>query len=398
MTLFPEGGSSLYQAQRTVVRPIVFVLLIASFILAACGTQIASENWPGISANGDQVVVAYGNGVASVDIAARQLSWTFPEELSPALLFYAKPSVSDSRIVLGDYGAAGGMFSPRATITVYALGNSEDGGTPAILWTRDDVATDRIIAPALQANGQVFVGTADNHLYALDAESGHLQWEFPTDHSVWAQPVYSGESVYVASLDNNVYALDPDSGEPQWQTTLGGSVAGHPVLSSDGDILYVPSFDRKLHALDAQSGDELWAADAANWVWGSPAVGDGIVYYADINGNVYAVSAETGEQQWTSTAGGAIQSALLYDDGVLFLTSGQTSGEEEERRGEVMALDAVEGDLLWRFETPVPVFSAPVLAADSVVVVYQDGPVSELNVLDRESGALTWELELPTES
>lgn len=397
MTRFPEGGSPLSIVKRPFSRPIVIILIALSIFIAGCGAQVASQNWPGIASNGDQVYVAYGVGVASVDIAARQLEWTFPDELSQALLFFARPSLSDERIILGDFGAAGGMFSPQATITIYALGATDNAGAPpAVLWSRDDIATDRIIAPALQTDGQVFVGTADNHLYALDADSGELQWEFPTEHSIWAQPVYGDGSVYVASLDNSVYALNPDNGELQWQTMLGGSIASHPVLS-DGR-LFVPSFDRQLHALDAQTGDEVWAADAENWVWGSPALGDDLVFFGDIDGNIFAVSAATGEAQWSASATGAIQSSLLYNDGVVFVTSGQTEGDEADRIGEVMALDARDGSVLWQRETDAPIFSGPILSGDSIVVVFLDGQAPILNVLDREDGALTWEFTLPTES
>lgn len=358
---------------------------------------MANQNWPGMAAGDDQVFVAYGAGVAAVDIATQQLQWTFPDELSQALLFFARPSVTEERIILGDFGASGGMFSPQATITIYALGNaSSPGAPPSLLWSRDDVATDRIIAPALQTDEQIFVGTADNHLYALDATSGDLQWEFPTGHSIWAQPVYDNGVVYVASLDNSIYALDAQSGEMRWQTTLSGSVASHPVLSEG--TLFVPSFDRQLHALDAASGDEEWTADAQNWVWGSPALGDGTVYFGDIDGNIYAVSAQTGEPQWSATAAGAIQSSLLYDDGVVYVTSGQTDGDAEERIGELMALDAQDGSVLWQRETDAPVFSAPVLVGDAVVIVYLDGQAATLNVFDREDGTATWEFTLPTES
>ncbi len=397
MTPFPKGGSSLYQAKRPLLQPIIFVLIAAALFIAGCGAEIAAQNWPGIAADGEQVYVAYGNGVAAVDVAEQQLRWTFPDELGPGLLFYARPSLSDERIVLGDFGASGGMFSPQATITIYALGRPESSGAPpSVLWTREDLATDRIIAPALQTESQVFVGTADNHLYALDAESGELQWEFTANHSIWAQPVYTEGFVYVASLDNNVYALNPQSGELKWETTLGGSIAGHPVLS-DG-FLYVPSFDRQLHALDAETGDEVWAADATNWVWGAPVLGNGTVFFGDIDGNIYAVSAETGEQQWTATADGAIQSAPLYEDGILYVTSGQAEGDVAERQGEVIAFDAETGDELWRQETAAPVFSSPASVGAAVVIVFQDAQASILNVLDKENGALTWEFTLPAES
>lgn len=387
----------MYQSKRPLSRPIIIVLIAVSFLLASCGAEVASQNWPGIVADGNEVFIAYGPGVASVDVEARQLQWAFPDEFNPQLLFFAEPSVTDERIVFGDFGISGGMFSPQATVTIYALGRSESSGTPPpVLWTRDDVASDRIIAPALQTDGQIFVGTADNHVYALDAETGDLQWDFPTGHSIWAQPTVNGDLVYVASLDNGVYALDGQNGDVRWQVTLGGSIAGHPVLFEG--LLYVPSFDRQLHALDAETGDEVWAADATNWVWGSPAVGDGVVFFGDIDGNIYAVSAETGEPQWTSTASGAIQSTLLVSDGVVYVTAGGTEGDEDERRGQIMALAAESGDILWQRETDAPVFSAPVMVGESVVIVFQSGQSAEMNVYDSEDGALTWEFTLPAES
>lgn len=396
MTRFPDGGSSLYQAKRPLMQPVIIVLIAATVFLAACGATVANQNWPGLAQRDGRVYVAYGPSVAAIDVTERDLLWTYPEEPSQTLLFYARPSLADERIVIGDFGASGGLFSPQATVTVYALSQPEgENSPPSLLWSRDDVATDRIIAPALQTESQVFIGTADNHVYALDVNSGDLQWEFETGHSVWAQPVFSEGRVYVASLDNSVYALDAQNGDLLWQTTMDGAIASRPTLN-DG-LLYVPSFDRQLHALDVDTGDEAWTADAENWVWGSPLVQNGTVYYADIDGNIFAVDAASGEEQWTVAAQGAVQSSPVYDDGVLFVTAGETEGEEEERQGQILALDAGNGDQLWQRETPAPVFSSPVMVDDSVVIVFQEGDVSRLLVYEKDDGAQVWEFTLPNE-
>lgn len=394
-TPFLDGGSSLYQAKRPRLLPVILFLVAATLFLTACGAEVANQNWPGITANGTQVYVSYGPGVAAVDVAEQQMLWSFPEELNPALLFFAPPSVGDERLILGDFGASGGFFSPEATVTIYALDHTGNpGSSVSTLWSRDDVAHDRIVAAPTQTDEQIFIGTADNFVYALDAERGDVQWQFETGHSVWAQPLYTEDFLYVASLDNSVYALDPQSGDVLWQVELGGSIASQPALA-DGR-LYVPSFDRSLHALDAQTGDEVWVADAANWVWGSPTVGNGIVYYGDIEGNVYAVSAETGEQQWTTQAEGAVQSQPLYVDGTLFVVAGRVN-EEESRQGELLALNAESGAQLWRRETDVPLFTSPVSANGSIVTVVQEEDAPILQVYDQEDGALVWEFTLPME-
>ncbi len=165
----------------------------------------------------------------------------------------------------------------------------------AELWINTADARDKIVAPPLQVDDQVFVGTADNHILALNAADGSLLWDYETDHAIWGQPAYRDGVLYVASMDWSVYALDAASGELVWRTELGGALPSSPVLGDD--LLYVSSFDGNVHALDLATGKERWAASGAgDWVWGAPALADGTLYFSDIAGNLFAVDAQTGEQ------------------------------------------------------------------------------------------------------
>lgn len=385
----------MYAAQRPRWRRVIYLFIIVSLLLVACGTGVESQNWPGLTAEDNVVYVAYGPQVLAVDIAERQLLWSFPEETRPGLYFYAPPSLNDASLVLGDFGVSGGFFSPGTTVTIYALQQGASGSAPTVAWSRDDLATDRIVAGALQADGLVFVGTSDNQLLALDAQSGELKWEFETRHSVWAEPVLGDGVVYVASLDNFVYALDVETGEPLWQTELGGSIASRPVLE-DG-VLYVPSFDRAVHALDASTGEQLWQADADNWVWGAPALNEGTVYFADLDGHVYAADRSSGEILWQEQVAGASQSAPLYVDGRLFVAAGDAAGDDEERAGRLVAFDAESGEQLWQQQAPAPAFTGPVNVGDSVVIATVEGALLRLQVFNMESGALEWTFTPPSE-
>lgn len=386
----------MYAAKRPRLQPVILVLIVAALFLVACGAELADQNWPGMSASGDVVYVAYGQGVIAADISERRPLWSFPDEEAPGLNFFAAPSISDERLILGDYGQSGGFLSPVSTVTVYALeNNGSSGNQPSRLWSRDDVATDRIIASPTQAATQVFVGTADNRLLALSADNGELQWEFETGHSIWAKPLYHEGVLYVASLDNVLYALRADSGDELWRVELGGSIANSPTLA-DG-VLYVPSFDRMIHALEADSGDELWNAPAEDWVWGSPAVGNGTVFYGDVAGNLFAVDARTGDSLWSRSVQGAIQSSPLYVDGVLYVGSGDIEGDEEEREGQMLALNAGDGSEVWRRQAPAPIFTSPVRVGDNLVVAFLDDAELQLIVYELDSGDLTWEYSPPAE-
>ncbi|MDX1662183.1 MAG: PQQ-binding-like beta-propeller repeat protein [Candidatus Promineifilaceae bacterium] len=375
-------------SKRRRVPPVIIFLLLGAFFVAGC-TQLPNENWPGLTAVGDTVYVAFGQGVLAVDVEAREERWFFPDEPNAALTFFAAPSVRDERVVFGDYGQSGGFFNPNTTVSIYAF-EEEAETLLEPLWVRTDIAEDRIVAPAAQSADTIFIGTADNHLLALDAESGDLQWEFETEHSIWAQPIYHEGILYVASLDNNVYALDVETQDLLWEASLSGSVASGPTLS--GQLLYVPSFDRQMHALDIATGEERWAADAGDWVWGSPTIGGGLVYYGDISGNLFAVDAVTGELSWHRVLEGAIQSAPLFVDGRLFVGTGEIEGDEEARTGQLIALDAANGDILWEQEAPAPVFSAPVATDENIVVALRTAEgLLQLLVYDQDSGALEWD-------
>jgi outer membrane protein assembly factor BamB len=364
------GEKQLYVAKRPATRSAIIFFIVAGLLLAACGSRVSSVNWPGLAVNGNEVYVAYGPAVVAYDVEAGEQLWTFPTERSRAQ-FYAPPSVQNDLVVIGDYGAAGGMFSPRVTVSLYAL-EERDAGAPATVWVADDAAHDRIVASPLQTETQVFVGTADNEILALDAESGVVQWTFLAGHSIWAQPLYQDGVVYVASLDKNLYALDAENGSVLWQSELGGSIANQPVI--DGDKIYVGSFDKKLHALDRATGEEQWTAEATDWVWASPAVANGVVYYADIKGNVYAVSAESGEAQWQQQVDGpdgSIQATPVIVEGTVYVALIRDTDNGNNTGGALVALSAEDGREQWREETPAPLFATPVVAGDSIVVALQ---------------------------
>jgi outer membrane protein assembly factor BamB len=61
-------------------------------------------------------------------------------------------------------------------------------------------------SPAV-AGGVVYVGSYDGKIYALDATSGLLIWDYQTDEKVVSSPAVADGEVYVGSYDHFVYAV-----------------------------------------------------------------------------------------------------------------------------------------------------------------------------------------------
>ena len=103
------GEVNLYKTKRMRFHPALILFIVTVLFLSACGIQ-ANTNWPGMSALGDQVYVAYGPEVVAVNIPDQEIVWRFPEEPS-RILYLAAPSVYDDLVVLGDYGEGQGGAS-----------------------------------------------------------------------------------------------------------------------------------------------------------------------------------------------------------------------------------------------------------------------------------------------
>ena len=62
-------------------------------------------------------------------------------------------------------------------------------------------------SPAV-ANGVVFVGSNNRHLYAVESESGEEIWRFKTADRVFGSPVVHEGVVDAGNDDRHLYALE----------------------------------------------------------------------------------------------------------------------------------------------------------------------------------------------
>ena len=139
---------------------------------------------------------------------------------------------------------------------------------------REVLATSPIIA-----NGVMYVTTAFNHVYALNAKTGEEYWHYkhamaPVTTSCCG-PINRGsavydDKVYMATVDAKLVALDAKTGSLLWQTEIADSSRGYAETMAptavDGKILIGTSggeFGIRgfVRAYDAQTGKLIWNFD-----------------------------------------------------------------------------------------------------------------------------------------
>lgn len=184
----------------------------------------------------------------------------------------------------------------------------------------------------------------------------------------WAGGTVADGILFVGSMEGKVIALDPSDG-----SLLGRPVSLEAKLPSGGLLGCTPG------------------GTTAVAIYGSPVFNEdqGLVYVGGYDGKVYAfVFAEDGlrqEPRWVYPRQGGIGGAIIggltiSHDKVFFTTSS----------GGVYALDAADGFVVdgWPFNTGDKIWSAPVVAGDTLYVGGFDKKLYALNVAD---GTQKWE-------
>jgi outer membrane protein assembly factor BamB len=214
------------------------------------------------------------------------------------------------------------------------------------------------------SNGVVYVGSFDHKLYAFDAAGamnctagppktcGPL-WTAATNGLVSSSPAVANGIVYVGSFDYHLYAFDAAGSmnctgvlpaktcAPLWIATTNGELGSSPAIAKG--LVYVPTGDT-LYAFDAAGSvnctggpptktcSPRWTASLNSGNYrSSPAVANGVVYVGSAGHELYAFDAggtkncvggpptKTCVPLWTGTAGPIGFSSPAIQNGIVFI-------------------------------------------------------------------------------
>jgi outer membrane protein assembly factor BamB len=236
-----------------------------------------------------------------------------------------------------------------------------DAATGAVIWhlrTEDDADTGIALAP----DGSLVFG-AGADLFSVDRE-GSVRWRFRTGLKIFSTPAIDDDgTIYVGSQDDHLYAIAPD-GRMRWRFAARDDVDGSPAIGDDGTV-YVGSDDGHVYAV-RRDGTLRWAAAVGGDVRAPVGLGADLVYAGVFapRPRVVALDAATGEERWSfpisaGESGGSVSSGPLVDrDGHLYF------GADDDF---VYSLDAA-GRLRWFFRTHGNVDGEPVITPEGLLV------------------------------
>jgi outer membrane protein assembly factor BamB len=235
-------------------------------------------------------------------------------------------------------------------------------------------------------------------------------WLFPTGDAVTATPTVVGGTVYVGSWDDHFYAVNLETGKLRWKVRLKSQDAVKPYpgekprdTSSDGGLVtssawFEPGAGNRpplvifgggytLYALNAVTGAVFWEHDYpgrpgqpadpnadGTRIFSSPVVADGNVVFgistdgeAGYEGYLVGASLETGDPVWQYQTDVDAHGVVLHDGCgniwssgtvlpavglVVFGTADCSFSNAEPMSEAVLALHASDGRLAWEYRPP----------------------------------------------
>ncbi len=204
-------------------------------------------------------------------------------------------------------------------------------------------------SPAV-VNGKVFFGSGDGNVYAADAQTGVLQWKFPTEDVVHASPAVVGNVVYIGSWDSYLYAIDAETGQEKWSFKTGEDPGIHNQVGFQSSptvvdgVVYVGCRDAHVYAIDAATGRKKWDYPTSkSWVIGTPAVRDGVVDVGTSDSSRFmALDAKTGRLRFNFDAKAYVFSSPALADDLAYVG---------DHNGRLYAINTKTGKVAWEFQT-----------------------------------------------
>lgn len=326
------------------------------------------------------------------------------------------------------------------------IGVAADTVTPPLRlnWVSNAGSNIYMTSP-LVADGTVYIATTDEDLrghaavVAMDEVTGRIRWRYATRSSVKNTIALTRGLVFAQDVWGYLYAIDATTGKLAWEYKL--NVAVVPGLDdglvASGDTVFAGA-GKGLCAFDATSGKILWSNKAWEQREGTTAtlsLGNGVLVGGVQWSAMYAHDAATGKLLWSRSDNGirnrasspAIYGGRMYfvSDRALFVLDTKTGATILRKdlpysvdvtstpmvsageiifgtaRDGIVALDRETLTEKWHFRTGEALFytapytntpsaqveSSPVLSGDVVYVGAHDGAFYTLN---RTTGALLW--------
>ncbi|MBI1389338.1 MAG: PQQ-binding-like beta-propeller repeat protein [bacterium] len=254
-------------------------------------------------------------------------------------------------------------------------------------------------SPLVGADGQIYIGSTDNFLYALEPD-GSLNWTFEAQDSIFSTPALAYESdIIVADHSGTVYSVNAD-GMENWRYAIGSPYESRmiaPVLVTEEGECFIGSWNENLYSIKPDGALRMSLDNGGKISSGVAEDKDGYIYVCTNSGakltiKKYQSGSRRELQSFNSEQLQAGQNRIIStpaidsDRNVLYV------GASRRSDGMLYALNLSTFQRYFRISLPKAVYGSPAIGPDGTV--YTGCLDGKLYAVDPDSKTIKWSFSI----
>ena len=169
---------------------------------------------------------------------------------------------------------------------------------------------DAIKAP-LTAENRLFIAGLDGVIYSLDASSGRVSWKRKLAAAPSTALALRDKTIYVGTTDQRLYRLNAETGTIISELALEANPVGRLAFANDSLFMFLENASERLGyiiSVDSKLADVRWKQRSSPvWVTERPHLWKESVVAGNCRGGMAAFRATDGEPQWNLSLKGCIK-------------------------------------------------------------------------------------------
>ena len=301
----------------------------------------------------------------------------------------AGPVVGDGRVYVTDTEATVRAFNVSDGRLVWQTRLTDKGGNQAALFG----------GGVSFNNGKVYATNGVGDAAALDAATGSVIWKVRSGGPLRGAPTVADGQIYVVSQDNQIFALKQENGETVWNeaaTLETSGVFGVAAPAAAQGTVVAGFSSGELTAFRYENGRAVWqdalsrtsistAVASLSDIDAAPVVDQGRVYAVGAGGRMVAMELVTGQRLWELNVAG-ISTPWVAGEWLFVVTDDARLMAIARNSGKVRWITQLPR---WRDEEdkkgPIS-WSGPVLAGGRLLLVNNLGRLGNVAVADGRLG------------
>jgi outer membrane protein assembly factor BamB len=158
----------------------------------------------------------------------------------------------------------------------------------------------------------VYITGLNGLIYSLDARSGQITWKRKLPAQPSTSVVLKDKFLYLGTSDNHVYQLKADSGETKADIAVDAKPVGRPMISGDSIFFFLEDRSERAGYIVSLSTDLKsirWTQRSSpDWASERPYVSKGLVISGNCHGELAAFQLSDGALRWKMSLKGCIRS------------------------------------------------------------------------------------------